>query len=203
MSSADSALSEHVYHRDSSIGLSENKMPQTTPTVITDSSPSLEESIFDDPLYSSGYIPPPVSIHKTTPNDTPTLMMNPGYVSPPPRRGDSSKTTPLSSSIRSSFKKLGSLRRSKSNLKKVKSESTGDLLAVEDDAGDYDHLEKVATTPTVGHAPQEGLEEEEEEFRDDGVIYSNMEHYRLGAMGNAGQRWESRQKTSTLFLDNN
>ena len=35
---------------------------------------------------------------------------------------------------------------------------------------------------------------------EESAIYSNIEHYHLGARGNAGERWESHQKTQTIFL---
>ena len=34
---------------------------------------------------------------------------------------------------------------------------------------------------------------------EESVLYCNAAHYRLGAVGNAGERWESRQNTDTLF----
>ena len=43
------------------------------------------------------------------------------------------------------------------------------------------------------HRPSEQGEYDEE------TVYGNIQHQQLGAMGNAGERWESYWKTNTLL----
>ncbi len=139
--SSENSTPEHVYHHhDNIISLLEKDTPTKT-----DPSPSSAESLFDDPIYAIGYHPPlPILSPPPTQKATPTLLTNPNYESPPSSPHGVYKTTPPKNTIRSSQRKGRSLKRSKSNLRKMKSESTGDLLAAQDNAGDdYDHLESL------------------------------------------------------------
>ena len=110
---------EHAYHLDNSRD-DDSFQLKSKDNRSSFLNPSLAESLFDDPVYSHGYTPPP-----------------PG---PPPIRSPLlPPLSPLSSQIFSKLPSLkraaSSLRRKRSTLKK-KSESMSDLL--DQDSGDYD-----------------------------------------------------------------
>lgn len=76
-----------------------------------------------------------------------------------------------------------------------RSDSASGLLSPPalEDSGDYDDIATMpvttprhVTTPSINGDLESG-------------IYANTAHYRGGAMGNAGQRWESYQQTRTLL----
>lgn len=47
--------------------------------------------------------------------------------------------------------------------------------------------------------PQRQVDHQSSQYDDDEVIYGNLQHSKFGAMGNAGSRWESYWKTTTML----
>ena len=82
-----------------------------------------------------------------------------------------------------------------------RSDSASGLLSPPalEDSGDYDDIIVTSsttpthvTTPSINNGDRTPPEEEES-------IYANTAHSHGGAMGNAGQRWESYQQNRTLL----
>ena len=63
-----------------------------------------------------------------------------------------------------------------------------------EDSGDYDDIVAPAATPPHVTTPTSNEEAEPES-----EIYANIAHHRAGAMGNAGERWQSYWQTRTLI----
>ena len=76
-----------------------------------------------------------------------------------------------------------------------RSDSASGLLSPPalEDSGDYDDIVTLATPPHVTTPSINNGDPENES------IYANTAHHHGGAMGNAGQRWESYQQNRTLL----
>lgn len=64
----------------------------------------------------------------------------------------------------------------------------------------YKVAQFISLSPSLGTiSPHQYLHRTVEGEEDDETIYGNIQHQRLGAMGNAGERWESYWKTETIL----
>lgn len=171
------------------------------------------QDIFDDGIYGEGYVPPPVI---TSPETSRTTSP---YQRPPSTSVRDKDTFPGGSEVaratkRSSLERLAGGLVKVSSLKR-RSESKDNLLEKDDDDDDYDHLNTIITTqtsssdetpptksphPTSSHEKHGTTSDKSRatQYRDE-EIYGNLLFTKEGAMGNAGERWESYWRTNTLW----
>ena len=205
-SSQENLLDESPY-----LYLSDSTTKETNDAKLNLSKSSLQE-MFDDGIYGEGYVPPPVI---TSPETSRTTSP---YQRPPSASARDKDIFPGGSEVTKATKR-SSLERLAGGLIKVPSlkrrtESQDNLLENDDDDDDYDHLNTMVTTqmsssheapPTRTPPPtssrQRGTTSDEShgtQYRDE-EIYGNLLFTKEGAMGNAGERWESYWRTNTLW----
>ena len=187
-----------------------------TNNVKTNLSKSSLRDMFDDGIYGEGYVPPPVV---TSPETSRTTSP---YQRPPSTGARDKDVLPGGSEVTTATKR-SSLERLAGGLVKVPSlkrrtESKDNLLEEDDDDDDYDHLNTMVTThqtsssdktpptktppPTSAHQRVTTSDKSHATQYRDEEIYGNLLFTKEGgAMGNAGERWESYWRTNTLWRD--
>jgi hypothetical protein len=139
--------------------------------------PSDRQSMFDDPVYEGGF-----------------TASGGGYKPPlTEKRSNSSTERGMRSSLERSMKLI---RTRVPSMRRTDSGSAENLLAPPplEDSGDYDDVDathpRPMTTPSI-NGDTVGAESS--------GMYANFAHHRAGAMGNAGERWQSYWENKTLI----
>ena len=174
------------------------------------------KDIFDDGIYGEGYVPPMVvtspersrttSPHQRPPSTEEVIILPGGKVV---LTGKVSKRSSLER-FAGGLVKVPSLKR--------RTESQDNLLDDDDDSHDYDdvivnkmveshvsHVPPPQPRPSSSNSRQHtttASDQSNVKYRDE-EIYGNLLYTKAGAMGNAGERWESYWKTRTLLRTQN
>ena len=156
------------------------------------------QDLFDDRIYGQGYVPPAVI---TSPENSRTSSP---FQRPPSSKSEGEvRSDVLKAAKRSSLeRRQGGLVKSPSLRKRTESQ---DNLLKDDDDDDYEEIivadkAKVTAATSLSQPVTTGGHGQ---YRDS-EIYSNLPYVKEGgALGNAGERWESYWKTHTLLRTQN
>lgn len=192
--------------------MTDSKTKEAEETPLGHTTTNLQD-LFDDGIYGKGYMPPPVTKSSESSRTCSPYQHTPRTPSPyqqPPSAKDNNDI--VEGTEVSKTKKRSSMERLTGGLVKVpslkkKTESRDNLLEDDDDSDDYDdvivNVSAVAmaqcddTPPPPRPAPTH--DQSHTQYRDD-EIYGNLPYTKEGgAVGNAGERWESYWKTQTLL----
>ena len=210
------------------VTIKNSSVKDSSNTELNLSTVSVKE-LFDDGIYGEGYVPPPVrtspessrtpSPYQRPPATEEVIILPGGKVVLTGNTGSASAKRSSLERFAGGLVKVSSLKRrtaSQDNLIDDDDENDYDHLCKEgDNRGDYedviinkmaahDHSDK-APPPRLGSSNQSHRQanrvtgdQSNARYRDE-EIYGNLLYTKDGAMGNAGERWESYWKTQTLL----